>query len=235
MKIVIVEDEKVSAQNLAKYIENCFPDVQIAGVFQDGRAALGFLKKNPVDMVFTDICMPYMDGLELIGLLNTACPGLKIVVLSAYDDFEYVRKAFLLGVKDYLLKPIDRIDLAKMLRGKKKAEETSAGPGGRIVAQVQQLIAQQIASPITLSSLSDAVALSPAYLSTLFREETGETLSAYITRQRMETSMRLLRETNLKIYEIAQMCGYTDGKYFSYVFKKYTGKTPLEYREPKEM
>lgn len=221
-----------SAENLAKYIEKSFPDIQIAGVFYNGRSALEFLKKHEIDMLFTDICMPYMDGLELISKVRTVWPQLKIVVLSAYDDFDYVRKAFLMGVKDYLLKPIDRIDLAKMLNykpSKTKANES----GNHIVKQVQQLVAEQIAGPITLSSLSEAVSLSPAYLSTLFREETGETLSAYITRLRIESSMRLLCETNLKIYEIAEMCGYADTKYFSYVFKKYTNVTPVEYREKK--
>ena len=230
MKIVIVEDELRSAQNLVKYIEKNFLDTQIAGVFYDGRTALEFLKKHEIDVLFTDICMPNMNGLELISRLRAAWPQLKIVVLSAYDDFEYVRQAFLLGVKDYLLKPIDRIDLAKLLRAKpdrENGEETC----NRVVEQVRRLIQEQLAGPITLSSLSEAVSLSPAYLSTLFREETGETLSAYITRLRMENSMRLLSETNLKIYEIAEMCGYADTKYFSYVFKKYTNATPVEYRE----
>ena len=232
MKIVIVEDEVRSADNLAKYIEDCFPDVRVSGVFYNAVTALDYLKKHEIDILFTDICMPNMDGLELISQVRIVWPQLKIVVLSAYDDFDYVRKAFLLGVEDYLLKPIDRIDLAKMLRSIQTVQDTGQS-NSRIVEKVRLLVSDQIAEPITLSSLAEAVSLSPAYLSTLFREETGETLSSYITRMRINNSMRLLHETNLKIYEISDMCGYSDTKYFTFVFKKITGMTPIEYREQK--
>ena len=57
-------------EELEKYIDNCFHDVQIVGIFHDGQSVLTFLKKHEVDILFTDICMPFMNGLELIEKLH---------------------------------------------------------------------------------------------------------------------------------------------------------------------
>ena len=232
MNLLIVEDEARSAQNLARYIRENFPGIQIEGVFHTGEDALSFLKTHQVRLMFTDICMPGMNGLELIERAVKMDPDMRIVVLSAYDNFEYVRKAFLLGVKDYLLKPVDRIALAEILNhGNEDAPCTDDSDSRRIIEKVKRIIAERMGKTITLSSLAEAISLSPTYLSTLFKEATGENLFSYVTRVRIENAQRLLRDSNLKVYEIAEISGYSDTKYFSYVFKKQCGMTPLEYRE----
>ena len=71
----------------------------------------------------------------------------------------------------------------------------------------------------------------PTYISHVFRAVTGETLFEYITRLRMELAMKLLRESSMKIQEIAAETGYEEQSYFSQVFKKYTGKTAGSYRK----
>ena len=88
-----------------------------------------------------------------------------------------------------------------------------------------------ISGNLSLSSISQALNISSSYLSTLFRKETGQTLTEYISQRRVKHAMHLLETTKLQVQTIAQHCGIMDVQYFSKVFKRITGKTPKEYRE----
>lgn len=228
MRILIVEDNIVAADNLSQYISGHFTNITIAGVFHEGFEALSYLRTHDVDLLLTDIFMPGMDGIELIEKIRAFNPSLRIVVLSAYDDFEYVRKAFLLGVKDYLLKPIDRIALAGIINHHDITIDTQEE---EFVKRIKTIVGDNLHEQISLASIAEALSLSPSYCSSIFKKATGENLFSYITRMRIEKSMQLLNETHLKVYEIAEICGYNEPKYFISVFKKQTGQTPNEYRD----
>lgn len=98
------------------------------------------------------------------------------------------------------------------------------------VQKVITLINSDLSANLTLHSLAECQNISAGYLSTVFRKETGKTLTEYIMSQRMQRAMHLLSTTRLQIQTIALHCGIMDVQYFSKVFKKYTGKTPKEYR-----
>ena len=78
----------------------------------NGKEAIEYLSANRVDVVFTDINMPIVDGLELMKYLSAEHPETIVVVISGYNDFEYAQKAIRFGVKEYLLKPIVKEELA---------------------------------------------------------------------------------------------------------------------------
>ncbi|MEK3888350.1 response regulator transcription factor [Bacillus sp. FSL K6-3431] len=99
------------------------------------------------------------------------------------------------------------------------------------IAQAQSLIKENIAAPLSLTFIADKVDLSSHYLSRLFREEMGESFNEYITRCRMDKAIYLLQTTNMKVYEVANCVGIPNYRYFSVVFKKKTGKTPIEYKK----
>jgi len=101
----------------------------------------------------------------------------------------------------------------------------------RLVRQAQAIIRAEYASDLTLTQLAERLYVHPNYLSTLFRRETGVTFSQYLTQVRIENAKKLLRETELKIYQICDRVGYTDQAHFSRVFKAMTGLSPYEYRE----
>lgn len=84
---------------------------------------------------------------------------------------------------------------------------------------------------LNLRSLSETLNISSSYLSTIFKRETGQTLTDYIAQRRVDRAMELLRTTRLQVQTIAQHCGILDVHYFSKIFKKITGQSPKEYRD----
>ena len=104
MNVMLVDDYPLIIEGFKKLFnwkKHGFPVVATAN---NGRQAACLLKTTPVDIVFTDIKMPVLNGLELIKIIKAQYPHIKIVVLSAYDDFQLVRNAFNLGANNYMLK-----------------------------------------------------------------------------------------------------------------------------------
>ena len=95
-------------------------------------------------------------------------------------------------------------------------------------------IDSDLTANLTLNSLASMQNLSPSYLSALFSQETGQTLTEYVNQKRVKLAMRLLATTKLQIQTIAQHCGILDVHYFSKVFKKAVGMTPKQYRESQQ-
>ncbi|MBR2479471.1 MAG: helix-turn-helix domain-containing protein [Clostridia bacterium] len=100
-----------------------------------------------------------------------------------------------------------------------------------LVQKVITLIDSDLSADLTLSSIAERQKVSPGYLSTLFRKETGKTITEYIRDRRIQHAAHLLRSTHLQIQTVALHCGIVDVQYFSKIFKKQIGKTPREYRE----
>jgi two-component system response regulator YesN len=103
-----------------------------------------------------------------------------------------------------------------------------------IVSSVKRAIDQQYASKeLSLKTLAKNVNISSAYLSTLFKQNYGKTISDYIIEVRLNKAKELLRSSAMKTTEVSEAVGYTDPNYFSTFFKKYTGMTPREYKNTK--
>jgi len=99
-----------------------------------------------------------------------------------------------------------------------------------VVQKAVILIDSDLSANLTLSTLAESQSISPGYLSTVFKKETGKTVSEYIRDKRIKHAAHLLTTTHLQIQTIALHCGIMDVQYFSKIFKKHTGKTPREYR-----
>ncbi|AFH61169.1 response regulator transcription factor [Paenibacillus caseinilyticus] len=99
------------------------------------------------------------------------------------------------------------------------------------IMQIQQFVTSHLSEDVTLQAIADHVHLHPVYLSKIFKARTGENLSEYIIRLKMEQSAYLLKETDDRIYEICSKVGYQNPPYFTKIFKKYFGVTPQEFRE----
>jgi two-component system, response regulator YesN len=100
----------------------------------------------------------------------------------------------------------------------------------KVIMDIKKLIDEQYMEDISINTIAETVYLSPNYISSLFRRETGETITDYLTRKRMEVAKGLLKNTDYKILDVANQVGFQDPSYFSKVFKKYSGVHPQQYR-----
>ena len=106
-QVFIADDEKYVREGLKKHIPWEKLDLQIIGEADNGKDALNFLIRNHADILITDVKMPLMDGIELVQQLREKNIAIKIVFISGYDDFEYLRSALRLEAIDYIMKSID--------------------------------------------------------------------------------------------------------------------------------
>lgn len=116
MKIIIVEDEDVIRDGLAKLVCKINKDAEVIATAKNGIEGLEIISKFKPDLVITDINMPQMDGLEMLIRLKELNINHKTIVLSAYSEFEYARKSIILGVSEYILKPISVLDITQSLK-----------------------------------------------------------------------------------------------------------------------
>lgn len=110
----------------------------------------------------------------------------------------------------------------------------TTGNYSRIVQNTVLIIDCDLAADLTLRSLAENQSISEGYLATVFKRETGKTVSEYIREKRMKHAEHLLTTTELQIQSVAAECGIVDLQYFSKMFKKHTGMTPKSYRENKK-
>ena len=105
------------------------------------------------------------------------------------------------------------------------------GKYGDVILKAKKFIEENYADQnTTLTSVAEQVCLSPNHFSTIFSQECKTTFIEYLTSVRIENAKRLMRETEMKGYDIAYECGFSDPHYFSYIFKKNTGLSPREYK-----
>lgn len=116
-RMLVVDDEKTERECVRFLIEQSGLPLEVSEA-GDGREALRRLKETDgADILFTDVQMPLMDGLELIREAEKLFPDMKILIFSSYADFEYARTALTLGVVNYILKPLIPEKLKKSLEG----------------------------------------------------------------------------------------------------------------------
>lgn len=146
VRIFVAEDESLILKNIIKKIENISPDFQVVGSAYNGQDALSLLESTKAQILFTDIKMPMMDGLELIRRIREKNTSLQIAIISGYDDFEYARSAIRYDVADYLLKPVKEANLESILR---KMQDT--------IKQKEKSIERSILSSALAGQASDAL------------------------------------------------------------------------------
>ena len=115
MKVFLADDEIVVREGIRESFPWEDTPYVLVGEAPDGEMALPMIRDTNPDIVITDIRMPFMDGLELCRMLRLQMPWIGIIVLSGYDEFEYARKCIQLGVREYLLKPINATELRAVL------------------------------------------------------------------------------------------------------------------------
>ena len=114
-QVVFVDDEVFVLEDLKKAIDWFGFNMEIALAATDPHEVLAYMREHPVHLILTDISMPQMMGTELIRRAREINPSVSILVLSAYDAFDYVRSAMRGGAENYLLKPLDPDELSESI------------------------------------------------------------------------------------------------------------------------
>ena len=115
-KILLVDDEILVREAIRDRLEWEKLGFELIGDCENGKKAIEFLQTQSVDVVLTDIYMPYVDGLELSKHISEEYPETKIIIFSGYSDFEYAQQALKYNVADYILKPVTAKELSAVLR-----------------------------------------------------------------------------------------------------------------------
>jgi DNA-binding NarL/FixJ family response regulator len=119
IRVLIADDQSLFLESLSTFLHNYAEDINVVGLAKNGEEAIAKAAETEPDIVLMDVHMPVMDGVEATGRLIAAQPGIKILILSTYDEDEYVRKALSLGASGYLLKDISPTELIASIRALK--------------------------------------------------------------------------------------------------------------------
>lgn len=240
-KVILVEDEPIIREGLRTTTPWADYGCQVVGEASDAVEAEMLILQLKPDIVITDIYMPGVSGLQLIERVKGSV-SCEFIIISGYDEFEYAQKAVYLGVKGYLLKPIDDNELKDVIQrtveSLRKARAPTAAEGllsdidarERYLAKARVIMEKRCSEELTLKTVADELWISESYLGKLFKSHTRYTFLELLTLYRMKKAVRMLTETDCKIYEIAVETGYRDAKYFSNVFRKTVGVTPSAFK-----
>ncbi len=247
-KVLLVDDEPIIVEGLSRSIPwerwNC----RVVATANDGMEGKNLIEKERPDIVFMDICMPEMNGLQMIAALNSQFPDLEVSVLTGYRDFEYAKEAIRLGVTRFLLKPSNMDELEEAIecmcanlkkkgitgeeaeKGEDREKEGESASSSFIVKNALAYIEENYTQKLTLSEVAEKTYVSQWHLSKLLNRHTGQSFSDILNHTRIERAKELLKDPSLRIGDISDQVGFLDLAHFSRVFKKQVGVSANEYR-----
>ena len=237
INVYIADDEVWITLGLKKLLEKLDMDVFVVGSANNGLTAKEEIELFKPDVVFTDIRMPGLTGLELLQAVSEVSPETKVVMISGYAEFSYAKEAVKHHAYDYLLKPIKEEKLTRVMtsivneRGEEKLEKSEEPYFDRVIDNVISEIREHYTEDISLTSLAAKYNLSMGRLSEMIKENLKVNFSDYIASLRIQRAKELLRDESISIQEIAEIVGYNDYFYFTKVFKKVEGISPSKYRK----
>lgn len=257
LKVLIVEDEDYIRKGLIHTIDWLSMDCAVIGEACDGIEGLKLIEELKPDLVITDIKMPLMDGIEMLGQASKD-NKFHSIILTSYSEFEYAKQAISLKVYEYLLKPVDEDNLMciiekikREIRNEKiygdifhKAKVVTGTDMSLVdldififsdskpdfyVGEALKQIKSNFNKKISVESISNDLGVSPSYLSRKIRETTSQTFLEILNKFRVQKAIELLNTGKYRVYEISEMTGFSEYKHFCNVFKKYTQNSPTEF------
>lgn len=328
--VLVAEDEVWIRNGIVEMIERFGLDFKVVAQASDGAEAWNLINEVWPNVIITDIVMPELDGLSLLGKCDEYKLGIVPIVISGYENFGYAQQAIRYGATEYLLKPVVAEDLKQALMRSVERLQSSAhlyeplfkiqeflegmeawdhqrlvSEAGRILKsiykvktpnpgirngllrifsdklneqlksidpqhqeskfdktsdkrgveahfaglleqwsrrlnggkkprflfkRVTEYVQQNYAKEITLAQIAEFTDLSVSRFCVLFKREYGDSFINYLNKYRIETAKQLLLEPDLKVYEVADMVGFSSLPYFNRLFKSLTDESPGEYR-----
>lgn len=252
LKVIVVEDEELIRNEIVLTTPWEKFSCEIIGSAENGLIGEELINRLNPDIVITDMRMPGKNGIEMLKSTNVK----TAIVLTGYSDFNLMQSAIRVGVKEYILKPVDdnefyaaldRISKDLLLENSIKRKQISstqsfktspfkeyiAPPNGDkqdyYINKVIEYIATNFKEDISLNNAAEHVNITGSYLSRLFKTKTSYSFLEYLRMYRIKTALSLMNEQDCLISEVARNTGFNDMSYFSSVFRKYIGISPSTY------
>lgn len=235
---MIIDDERAIRGLLKSSIAWDQLDMQVVGEAESGIEAINTIDEFRPHIAFVDIKMPFMDGIEFSKLAIRRYPLLKIIVLTAFNEFEYARQCIGIGITEFLVKPINHKEIQTALEKIKKdldnaapdlMDEDAAPALSTTAEKIKEYLRLNYTSPdLNLASTAMAFGFNANYLSRMFKAEAGISFGEYLFARRMEKAIEYAQKKML-MYQAAEKVGIPDPNYFGRCFKKHTGKSYSEY------
>ena len=242
-RVMIIDDEESARKLMRAAIDYKSLDMEVVGEAASGIEAINIIDDIKPDIAFVDISMPFMDGIEFTETATQRYPNLIIIIMTAIDKFEYARKCVSLPVFDYMLKPMVRAEVTKVLQRAKdkldsmevKNSDSSDDEDDPIpeetdsTEQIKKYVKDNLTdSTLNLAFVAQNFGFSPSYLSRKFKADTGKNFAKYLTDLRMKKAIKYA-EMGYKMYQTASQVGIPDPNYFGRCFKKYVGMSYSDY------
>ncbi len=242
-RVMIIDDEESARKLMRAAFDYESLGMEVVGEAASGIEAINIIDDLKPDIAFVDISMPFMDGIEFTEIATSRYPNLIIIIMTAIDKFEYARKCVSLPVFDYMLKPMVRAEVTKVLeRAKEKldnekgfaedyalAEDEPVLNASNSTEMIKKYVQENFTdSKLNLAFIAQNFGFSASYLSRKFKQDTGKNFAKYLMDLRMKKAMKYA-ESGYKMYQTASEVGIPDPNYFGRCFKKSTGMSYSDY------
>lgn len=241
--VMIVENELYVRQGIIQTFDWDKLNCRVVADASNGSVAVKIAQKKKIDIIFSDIEMPIMDGIEMLKYLRQNHIDTEVVFFSAYKNFSYVHSALKLDVIDYLLKPfrfedieeaINKVTCKRNLQQKDKNVQTDdylkISVDNEYIEQSIKYVRENYNKELSVAEVSTQLGLNCAYFCRLFKKNTGYTFVQYVTNYKIHLAAHLFERYPMKVHEVANEVGYDDSNYFSLLFKKIMGIAPKDYQ-----
>ncbi|WP_139993727.1 response regulator transcription factor [Paenibacillus paridis] len=248
-KLLIMDDEPQILEGMKRILDWKQYGFSRIDTCESTEAAMSKVVDLLPDVAIFDVCVGKDLGYETIQRLNELQIPTKYVIMSGYSEFKYAQEAIRCGVKDYLLKPLDRTKLQKVIEkiiiedlhgtiGNASSESLNKDPVlgvsydslSKLVNRILLMIKTEYTQNITLKSVAELFQMNSTYLGQLFLKESGMKFSEYLMAYRMLLAQERIQSTDEKISSIAISVGYNNLNYFYTHFQSFFGKSPSDLR-----
>lgn len=247
-RILVADDEPIERTVISRMIQKRFSDQLEVVLAVNGREAVQLYKEKDCRIALLDIAMPGIDGLAAAEMIRKEDENGVIVFLTAFDEFDYAKKAFSVRALEYLLKPAteeelfatleEAISLVEKRQTRVKVnQKTDTGYHytddvklNAVADNIFGFIKTHYQNEMSLQDVAGYMNYSDAYFCKLFKQCFGKSFLAFLTEYRVEQAKKLLTDISINIKDVSISVGYQDSNYFTRVFKRIEGVTPTEYR-----
>jgi signal transduction histidine kinase/AraC-like DNA-binding protein/ABC-type sugar transport system substrate-binding protein len=237
LPVLVVDDDPQARDLYLRLLKTSHPGCRVIQA-ENGRQALDILKDTVPSLILLDLMMPDVDGFGVLQAVRADPRTARVPVtiisgkLLTFEDVQRLNHLRTSLLPKGILAESETVEFLKQVESGKPALPQ---PTSLLVKQVVAFIQQNYTQPLSRKQIADAVGVSENYLSQIFRQELSISPLDYLTRLRIQQAKELLAHSHKSVTQVAVQVGFNDSAYFSRVFHKLTGCSPLEFRQSSQI